>query len=181
MATWSGKIRIVTQRRSYLLAMNDVVDVRIDESTWMSGTDARRQEWSAAARSLGHADDMRFASGIVLVRVELTQQAFELGAWDANDIEVAHHTLPHDGLRDFVTEYIDIVRQLARTDGLARLEALDMAKKVVHDKAGRWLRKYCDGFNLNLPSARRLFTLLLTLKVDTTRIIGVHGHRRIRG
>jgi uncharacterized protein (UPF0262 family) len=75
------------------------------------------------------------------------------------------------------------VRELARADvqgGLARLEALDVAKKVTHDKAGRLLQRRCVDLEIDHPTARRLFSLLFALRVDTTRLHGVHGHRRIR-
>ncbi len=96
---------------------------------------------------------------------------------------MTHVTLSHDILAPHIQEYVDIVRQLAKTDatgGLARLEALDMAKKVCHDRAGRTLKRRCRDLGLDHVSARRLYTLLVTLRVDTTRLIGVHGHRRIR-
>ena len=92
-------------------------------------------------------------------------------------------TLPHDILAPHIQEYVDIVRQLAKTDstgGLARLEALDMAKKVCHDRAGRTILRRCRALGLDHPTARRFYTLLVTLRVDTTRLVGVHGHRRIR-
>jgi uncharacterized protein (UPF0262 family) len=60
------------------------------------------------------------------------------------------------------------------------MEALDMAKKVTHDRAGRVLKRELRDFGFDLETSRRLFTLLLSLRVDTTRLVGIHGHRRIR-
>ena len=55
-----------------------------------------------------------------------------------------------------------------------------MAKKVTHDKAGRALKRHLRDLRMDHPTARRLFTLLVSLRVDTTRLTGVYGHRRIR-
>ena len=53
----------------------------------------------------------------------------------------APSTIPHELLSEHITEYIDIVRQIADADGLNQMEALDMAKKVTHDRAGRVLKR----------------------------------------
>ncbi|MBW1831057.1 MAG: UPF0262 family protein, partial [Deltaproteobacteria bacterium] len=79
-----------------------------------------------------------------------------------------------------ITEYIDIVRQIADADGVNQMEALDMAKKVTHDRAGRVLKRELRDVGFDLETSRRLFTLLLSLRVDTTRLVGIHGHRTIR-
>ena len=77
-------------------------------------------------------------------------------------------------------------RELAETLGVSvrtiyrDMEALDMAKKVTHDRAGRVLKRELRQFGLDFETARRLFTLLLSLRVDTTRLTGIHGHRTIR-
>ena len=126
--------------------------VRIDERTWNEASDARRMEWDAVIREM-------------LVPGEASMRA---------DVHA---------LAELVHEYVDVVRELARADvqgGLARLEALDMAKKVTHDKAGRLLQRRCVDLEIDHPTARRLFSLLFALRVDTTRLHGVHGHRRIR-
>ena len=85
-----------------------------------------------------------------------------------------------EALAEHLDEYVDIVRQIAREDasaGVLRLEALDMAKKVVHDRAGRMLKKACREMGVDLEGARRLFSLLVSLRIDTTRLVGIHGHR----
>jgi hypothetical protein len=63
--------------------------------------------------------------------------------------------------------------------GVERLEALDMAKKATHDKLARVLKRELRPMGVDHDTARRLFTLLLSIRVDTTRIHGAHGHRRV--
>jgi hypothetical protein len=55
-----------------------------------------------------------------------------------------------------------------------------MAKKVTHDDAGRKLQRLCRPLGADHDTCRRLFSLLLALRVDTTRLTGIHGHRPIR-
>jgi uncharacterized protein (UPF0262 family) len=160
-----------------------LADVRIDEQTWEEATPERRLEWEANVRELLDAAEQSMREGAAALRVTFTQQHFLLELDDAAGARLAAVELPHDELAEVVREYVDIVRQIASTDGpggLTRLEALDMAKKVTHDRAGRLLKRRCKDLGLDHPTARRLFTLLLSLRVDTTRLVGVHGHRRIR-
>ncbi len=158
-------------------------EVRIDEQTWAEATHERRLEWGANIRELLDAADLAIRDDASRLRVTVTQQQFLLELEDATGAVVSTVDIPHDELADVVREYVDVVRQIASTDGpggLTRLEALDMAKKVTHDRAGRLLKRRCRALSIDHATARRLFTLLLSLRVDTTRLVGVHGHRRIR-
>ena len=78
------------------------------------------------------------------------------------------------GADDYLTKPFEMIELLAR------LEALDMAKKVTHDKAGRMIRRLAPDLGLDLETARRLFSLLFSLRVDTTKLLGAHGHRTAR-
>ena len=61
-----------------------------------------------------------------------------------------------------------------------RLEALDIAKRITHDEAGEAIASAMRGLP-DHATARRLFTLLVTLYHDTTRLAapahkGHQGH-----
>ncbi len=158
-------------------------DVRIDEATWARVSEARRREWRAAIEELLEPGRAAFRPEARRLEVDVSEQAIGLRLLDGAGEPLEQVRVPHDALADLVTEYVDIVRQIAKDDasgGLARLEALDMAKKVVHDRAAGTLLSACAGFGMDHATARRLFTLLLALRVDTTRLVGVHGHRRVR-
>ncbi|MFK8003506.1 MAG: UPF0262 family protein [Polyangiales bacterium] len=157
------------------------MELRIDERTWDGGDESRRLEWLAAIRELADPIESRYREGIEHLLITMTQQGFELDARIEDDENVVIE-IPHDQLETLIHEYVDTVRQIARADlsgGVLRLEALDMAKKVTHDKAGRFLERRCRALSLDHPTARRMFTLLLAMRIDTTRLVGVHGHRRI--
>lgn len=158
-----------------------LVELRIDERTWEGGDESRQLEWLAAIRELADPIESHYREDIEALLITMSQQGFELSA-QITDSEALVIEIAHDQLETLIHEYVDTVRQIARADltgGVLRLEALDMAKKVTHDKAGRFLERRCRPLALDHPTARRMFTLLLAMRIDTTRLVGVHGHRRI--
>ena len=157
--------------------------VEVDERTWSEASDARRLEWENIIREMTTPGEMVLRDDAARMHATLTQQGTELVLYDLSDGELARVLLPHDLLGDLITEYIDIVREIAKASArgsIKRLEALDMAKKATHDRAASKIERRLRSFELDHPSARRIFTLLLALKVDTTRIMGVHSHRRVK-
>ncbi|MFT5359117.1 MAG: hypothetical protein ACI9KE_006360 [Polyangiales bacterium] len=158
-----------------------LMELRIDERTWEGGGESRKLEWQAAIRELVDPIESRYREGIEQLLVTMSEQGFQLTA-QLIDEDALIIDIRHDQLETLIHEYVDTVRQIARADlsgGVLRLEALDMAKKVTHDKAGRFLERRCRPLALDHPTARRMFTLLLAMRIDTTRLVGVHGHRRI--
>jgi uncharacterized protein (UPF0262 family) len=153
--------------------------VVIDERTLQRGSEAQHVEWEANVREL-----LSKAHGSVgdvgALRITMTEQRFVLDFLADDGRDLGTVALPHELLSEHITEYVDIVRQIARSDGLNQMEALDMAKKVTHDRAGRVLKRELRDLGFDLETCRRLFTLLLSLRVDTTRLVGIHGHRTIR-
>lgn len=158
--------------------------IEIDDRMWSEASTERRYEWRGCINALLEPSILVIRSDVERLVVRLTEQTAQIDAFGAAGEPIAKVVIPHEALADHMTEYVDIVRQLAKEDapggGLARLEALDMAKKVAHDAAGRTVRRHCKELEIDLPTARRLFSLLFALKVDTTRLHGAHGHRRIK-
>ncbi len=154
--------------------------VNIDENTWEHTTEARRIEWEANIREFLSPDKLEIRPDLAELDIAVTEQQIELTAKDEAGQALDQTALPHRVLAPHIHEYVDTVRQIASADGLARVEALDMAKKVTHDRAGRFLKRHFRELHMDHATARRLFTLLFSLRVDTTRLVGVHGHRRIR-
>lgn len=162
------------------MALNEI---RIDERTWSEGSEGRRLEWGAAIREMLDPGEMVVRDDAERLVITMTEQQMRAELFGEDGTKLEEVVLAHDALTPLITEYVDTVREIARADaagGIQRLEALDMAKKVTHDKAGRFLERRFRPFGLDHPTARRLFTLLLGLRIDTTRLVGVHGHRRIR-
>ena len=148
-----------------------------------TASEVRQIEWEANIQELLEPGHAVFADGGSILAIEHTEQQFVLILRDDAGTEVARASLLHQTLRDGIIEYVDTVRQIASLDheggGVTRLEALDMAKKATHDKIARILKRELRPLGVDHDTARRLFTLLLSIQVDTTRLHGVHGHRRI--
>ena len=153
--------------------------VVIDERTLQRGSEAQHVYWEASIREL-LSKARSSVEDVATLHVSLTEQRFVLDFRDDDERELGSITIAHDLLSEHITDYIDIVRQIADADGVNQMEALDMAKKVTHDRGGRVLKRELRDFGFNSEMSRRLFTLLLSLRVDTTRLVGIYGHRTIR-
>lgn len=159
------------------MALDTVV---IDERTLQRGSGAQQVEWQANVRELLSQSGSIAEQEAATLHLGVTEQQFLLDFRASDGRKLGSRAIPHELLAETITEYIDIVRQIAIADGLNQMEALDMAKKVTHDRAGRLLKRELRQFGFDLEASRRLFTLLLSLRVDTTRLTGIHGHRTIR-
>lgn len=150
--------------------------VVLDQRTLERGSDAQRAEWETDIREL-LANPVTSIEEVATLRIEAAEQQFTL-RFETSDGKPLHTAVVrHDLLADIITDYIDVVRQITAADSLNQMEALDMAKKVIHDRAGRVLKRELREVAVDLDTARRLFTLLLALKMDTTRLRGLRGHR----
>lgn len=155
-------------------------DIEIDPMTWQSAPEARRAEWRMATLELleGHA----FGRGQPRrAQVLLDEGAVYLRWFDASGQIFATSTLERARLAAHLDEYVAICRRMGALEqgaSSAELEALDMAKKLAHDASARALRALLPEVDPDHSTSRRLFTLVLTLFVDTTRLSMVHAHRR---
>jgi uncharacterized protein (UPF0262 family) len=153
--------------------------VLIDDRTLSRGSDAQRTEWNAnIGELLAKVKDA--VDYDATLNISVTEQHFVLEAKGPGGDVFESKTIPHEVLSEHINEYVDIVRQIGNAEGVNQMEALDMAKKVTHDRAGRILRQALRDFGFDHESSRKLFTLLLSLRVDTTKLVGIHGHRPVR-
>ncbi|MBW2719944.1 MAG: UPF0262 family protein [Deltaproteobacteria bacterium] len=118
--------------------------VVIGERTLARGSEAQHVEWDANVRELLSKAGSQ-AEDVATLHVSMTEQQFLLDFRDEDDSELVTIIIPHELLSEHITEYIDIVRQIADADGVNQMEALDMAKKVTHDRAGRVLASLVAG------------------------------------
>jgi uncharacterized protein (UPF0262 family) len=151
--------------------------VVLDERLAERGSEAQRADWETTVREL-LANAVCKLEGPATLFIRLQERGFDLEINDATSGTIGSVTIEHEQLTSHIDEYLDIVRQMTSADSLNQMEALDMAKKVTHDRAGRVLKKALREYGFDLETSRRLFTLLLSLKVDTTRLAGLRGHRR---
>ncbi|MCS6799292.1 MAG: UPF0262 family protein [Myxococcota bacterium] len=160
-------------------------EVCIDEETWRSVDEARRRECQLAIQELLDVGVEGWPQRARRLCVSVTEQGCVMSWRDADGRDV-HPALvvPRDVLAPHVQAYVDVIRAMERAEeghGSARLEALDMAKKLAHDDGARALAQCITDSALPLESCRKLFSLLFVLLVDTTRLHGHRGHRPVRG
>ena len=151
--------------------------VVLDERLAERGSDAQRADWDTTIRELVANGSCKLDDPASL-HVRLAERGFELQLVTPTNGSLGTVMVEHEQLSTHIDEYLDIVHQMSSADSLNQMEALDMAKKVTHDRAGRVLKRALRDYGFDLETSRRLFTLLLSLKVDTTRLAGLRGHRR---
>lgn len=157
--------------------------VRIDPATWAEASATRRAEWRALIQELAQGTDSLPVSDATLLLIALSAEGFTLMLFSEAAEPRQTVEIPRAALRGHVGDYVDVVRQLSLEEqswNSARMEALDMAKKVIHDDAAQTLQSLCAPLGLSHKTSRALFSLLLAMQVDTHRLTGVHGHRPIR-
>lgn len=77
-----------------------------------------------------------------------------------------------------VDEYVGLIKRLTGGDlHSAQMEAIDMAKRVVHDAGGRRVKALLPDVGTSLETQRCLFSLIVALLVDTTRLGPIPQHR----
>ena len=161
-----------------------IARIEIDRHLWDEANDARRSEWNALIKEVVNGQEVAAATGASMtLAIAVTEPMWVLELRGPDDRVEVRVEVPRDALSRHIAEYVDIVRQMSQ-DGVgassSRMEALDMAKKVTHDDAGRKLQRLARPLGADHDTCRRLFSLLLALRVDTTRLVGIHGHRPIR-
>lgn len=129
------------------------------------------------------AGDLVFAPGGTRLEVATAADGVLLILKSDDGELVAEAHVARDALSKQVREYVDIVRQMESAEhgrGSARVEALDMAKKLTHDDAARALKVLAAPLAMNHDTSRRLFSLLFSLRVDTSKLTGYRSHRPVR-
>ena len=149
-----------------------LLQIRIDEATWSQGSPDRRHEWRLAINEIleegwydGEAEGLEahVLIGSGKVRFELRRGAEP----------VATHELPLGELQPFIDEYINTCREMTKLGvgtNSPRLEALDIAKRLTHDEAGELVARTLSSLKPDHATGRRIFTLLVTLFHDTTKL-----------
>jgi uncharacterized protein (UPF0262 family) len=160
--------------------MAKIADFRLDEATWASATEARKLDWKVLLREL--VEDGEFAEPLAgrYLLATPTEEYVTLETLDDDGAIVHEERLAWERLERVIAEYTAIIDQL---DGGGRhrdtewFATLDMAKKVVHDRAAAALLQSGIAASSEEATLRRLFSVLFALRVDTSRMRNANGHR----
>ena len=160
-----------------------LTELLIDDATWSAGSTARRHEWRLAINEI--LTEGRFqlpeelTAGRAIVTVAPTRVLFEVRGDDGR--LVSQHALPLEVLRPLMAEYMETIVEMSKlvtSPNSPRLEALDIAKRITHDEAGETVVALLGPLKPDHGTARRLFTLFVTLLHDTTRLGSAHPRPR---
>jgi uncharacterized protein (UPF0262 family) len=155
-----------------------LVDIRIHEPTWSAAATERRREWSLLIAELLDRHPPDEGDGQRLIITPLEGKSTTLRFENLDGRVASEISLPSEVLHPHFREYCEICQRMWMLDEgshSARVEALDMGKKVAHDRAARTLMQLCAPRFADHATARCLFSLLVSLHFDTERMR--HGYR----
>lgn len=152
-----------------------MLDVRLHGGLWRSVQAARRDEWVTSLDELNGGNtlalvDVADADEPAMEIVRLPSGAFHLRTYADAFERVGEVTLDSERLEALFADYSTTIRQMVHVDGDAPargFEALDYAKRVVHDEAGEFVvQALAPIVQCGKEDARRLFTLLFLIGGD---------------
>lgn len=151
--------------------------IQIEGPLWERAAKRRRVEWRSLLDDLLGAAHPPWPARDGAVTLGCDDLVLRF-AFTASSGEHARVEVLRAELSAFLTEYLGVIDRLGE-DGLsmARVEALDMAKRVVHDEAARRLGVLIPDLSEHLETRRRAFSVLVAIVVDTTARPGAHRHR----
>lgn len=154
-------------------------EIRIDEAVWVASSRARRADWRTTIVDLLDDDGLGRPEHEALV-VTTDGRKVELVMLRAEG-SPERHAIDSAPLGPIIGEYLHVIARMQTeevAESSAKLQALDMAKKVVHDKGAKLLAQAAPGVGKSHETYRRLFTLVLSMLVDVTALPGATAHRR---
>ena len=152
-----------------------IAAIRIDEAMWDAADRARRYEWRQALTDF--IDEHRAVAELLHLRIAVDRGDTCIEAASPGGEPFARILIPRGALEAHFREYLAIIRDLGAVHegaGSSRFEALDIAKRISHDEGAEALQALTRPLGLDHRSCRRLFTLLVTLHFDTTRLVVAH-------
>ena len=155
-----------------------LTDVLVDDVTWRCATRARRAEWLLAISELVEEAVLQTADDVETLRAQIVVESAEISVFfvDRRGADVGRLTVTRLTIAPVFREYMKILRTLSQGD-LAEVsphyEALDIARRLVHDDAAELLQRHSEAVQPDRSTARRLFTLLVLLTHDTTKLQAV--------
>ncbi len=157
-----------------------ITKVRIDDAVWDAAEQARRHDWRVSIADLVEAGGLG-KDGDALLHITPAQNAILLATFDEHGLPRDLLEVNHAALREHIEEYLAIIRRIESgetNDSSSVMHTLDMAKKVVHDDGAKTLAEALPNLARDHEGYRRLFSLILSLVVDVTKLPGAKAHRR---
>ncbi|MDB4971512.1 MAG: hypothetical protein JWN44_7201 [Myxococcales bacterium] len=156
-----------------------LTELLIDDATWSAGSTARRHEWRLAINEILQEGRFTLPDGAdARALLTLAPTRVLVDVHDAGGRALSQHALPLEQIRPLMTEYMETITEMSKlrlSTNSPRLEALDIAKRITHDEAGETVVTLLGPLKPDHGTARRFFTLLVTLLYDTTKLGAAHA------
>lgn len=150
-----------------------VHSIRIEERLWSSASPLRRQEWRTITTDIISGDPpwpSREPCTLIAGHDDGHLHFVFTGSTESSRSDDALAIARAD-IVPLVSEYADLIKKLSGGDLHAdHIEALDMAKRVVHDAGARRIGALLPDLSPSFETRRRFFSLVVSLTVDTTRL-----------
>lgn len=159
-----------------------LVDVLIDETTWRCATGSRQAEWLQAIAELIEESaffiepDGAGSSGQppeLHGRIVVTADAVRLDLYDPHGVRVGSMEILQPVLAPVLRDYLQTLQAFDGgpfSDASPQFEAMDIARRLLHDDAAELVQRSCVGARPDHKTARRLFTLLVLLTHDPAKL-----------
>ena len=161
-----------------------MLEVRLHGALWKRLPERRAEEWRRALAEINDGNSIETVQPIEDPGLELVRPpdgSFRVRLYSGGFDQVAEVTLDAARVAELFDEYGATIRQLVHVDHSAPVrgfEAIDYAKRVIHDDAAAFLRASIEHVaTMELPCARRLFTLVFLIGTDLPEAL-VRYHRR---
>lgn len=146
--------------------------VLLEDALWAEAPEPRRQEWRLSIRELLDEHSFAIEASPLIARVFLRDDRVDV-RWETPEKGVVAETpIERAELDRVLSPYLAACRELMALANAndPRLGPLDQAKKNAHDEGARELVRLFTGVGPSHTTARRLFTLFVTLLVDTSTL-----------
>jgi len=158
-----------------------IKQVRIDDALWDSAHPTRRHDWRVSIADLVDKERLGQEGEHTLYITLEGKHAVVLSTFDEQGVPRDVREIEYAHLRAHIEEYLAIIRRIESADvndSSSVMHTLDMAKKVVHDAGAATLARLLPSFATDHEAYRRLFSLILAVVIDVTKLPGAKGHRR---
>ena len=155
-------------------------DIIVDDVTWRCATRPRRAEWqtaideliSSAAFAL-EGETQKSPERALHGQVSVEPGSIAMTLRDEAGAEVGRLLLERPVIGPVLREYLRILRAIegsSLSETSPHFEALDIARRLIHDDAAQLVQRYFSGAHPDQETARQLFSLLVLLTHDTSRL-----------
>lgn len=153
-------------------AKNRLIEVTLDEASLAPASPNVEHERRIALFDLKEGNSFAVVGedrGPYALALGLSEGRLSFDVADAEGARVSLHYVPMSALRKLIKDYTmicDSYHAAIRDAAPSRIEAIDMGRRALHNDAAEILVKALeDRFDIDLETARRLFTLVCALHV----------------